>query len=417
MEGVSDGAGIRQSVRGMKGSRSVRGMTGSRVIRDEIDGRIERLRRLLGGRSVAAVLAIQRVEILYFSGTPQDGIVWIPREGEPVFLVRRDIERARRESPLTRVIPFSRPSDIPAALASQGIRIEGPVATALDILPVKLYQSLARALGVEIEDASREIRTARANKSPWERAQVRAAGALADAVFAHARERIRPGMREIDVAAELDAFLLRAGSVAYYRTRTFNLEFAMLCSIAGESGEWRGGSDSPSSAGRGPDPAFGQGPSDRVIRPGEPILVDLATNRSGYYADTTRVFHAGELPRRFVDALRTSEEILAGAVEEIERGSALDEVYAGAVRRAQSAGLGDAFMGGSRFLGHGVGLEIDEWPVLAEGADEPAAEGHVIALEPKFALPGGIVGVETTFVFEGGRMHPVVTLPAGPTRL
>jgi len=390
---------------------------GPAVPRDEMDGRIARLRESLRGSPIRAALALQRVEVLYFAGTPQDGIVWIPIEGEPVFLVRRDLERARRESPLARIVPFARPADIPAALAEQGLRIDGPVGTSLDVLPAKLHQSLARALKVPVEDASREFRGVRSVKSPWERALVRDAGVLADEVFAFAREKIRPGMREIDLAAEIDAFLIRSGSVAYYRTRTFNLEFASLCCIGGESGEWRGPSDSPNSAGRGPDPAFAQGPSDHQLAPGEPILVDLGTNRGGYYVDTTRIFHFGALPRKYADAQRASEEILAGAVEDIERRLALEEVYARALARAQAAGLSSEFMGGSRFLGHGVGLEIDEWPVVAEGVEEPLAEGAVLALEPKFALSGGIVGVETTFIFEGGRMRPTVTLPPGSTRV
>jgi len=392
-------------------------IAGPEVPRSEIDWRMRRLRESLSARSLSAVLAVQRVEVLYFAGTPQDGIVWIPREGEPVFLVRRDVERARRESPLSRVTPFSRPGDIPAALAEHGIRIDGPVGTSLDVLPVKLHQSLQRALGVAIEDVSREVRGTRAVKSVWERARVRDAGVLADAIFAFARDCLRPGLREIDLAGELDRFLVQSGSVTFYRTRTFNLQFETLCCIAGESGDWRGPGDSPNSAGRGPDPAFGQGPSARELRPGEPILVDLGTNRGGYYADTTRIFHFGTLPRRFADAHRTSEEILVHAVEDLERGCPLQDVYEGAVGRARAAGLGEAFMGGSRFLGHGVGLEIDEWPVVAGDVKEPLSEGAVVSLEPKFALPGGIVGVETTFILEGGRMHPVVTFPTAPTRV
>ncbi len=387
------------------------------VPRDEIDGRIARLRELLGASPVSAVLAVQRVEILWLAGTPQDGIVWIPRDGEPVFLVRRDLERARRESPLSRIVPFSRPADIPRILAEQGLRVEGPVGTSLDVIPARLHGSLSRALGAAIEDVSREMRTARVVKSPWERARARDAGKLADEVFALARQRIRRGMREIDLAALVDSLLIRSGSVAYYRTRGFNMEFATLCCISGESGEWRGASDSPNSAGRGPDPAFGQGPSDHSFIAGEPILLDLGTNRGGYYVDTTRVFHIGELPLRFREAHRTSEEILARAVESLEGGRPLEDVYTEAVGIARGAGLGDEFMGGSRFLGHGVGLEIDEWPVVAEGAEEALPDGAVLALEPKFALPGGIIGVETTFILEAGRLRPTVSIPTAPARV
>jgi Xaa-Pro aminopeptidase len=118
-----------------------------------------------------------------------------------------------------------------------------------------------------------------------------------------------------------------------------------------------------------------------------------------------------------VDAHRRSEEILAAAAEELAAGVLMEDVYGHARGRAETAGLGDAFMGGSRFLGHGVGLEIDEWPVIAAGFSSALPEGAVVSLEPKFALPGGIVGVETTFVFENGRMCPTVNLPTAPLRL
>jgi Xaa-Pro aminopeptidase len=390
---------------------------GPAVPRDEIAARAARLWSLAGERNLAAVFAVERVEVLYFSGTPQDGVVWLPRDGEPLFLVRRDLERARRESPLTRVLPFSRARDIPAILEREGVALEGPVATSLDVLPVNLFRSLGRALGVEIEDCSAEVRWTRAVKSPFERQRVRAAGALAQELFEALPRLIQPGMREADLAGEVDAFLLRSGSVSYYRTRTFNLEFTGLCCLAGASADWRSAADSPSAGGHGPDPAIGQGASSRPLRPDEPILIDLGTNRAGYYVDTSRVFHWGELPTRFREAQALSVAILDAAVADIERGLPLETVYANAVERAQAAGLGDAFMGGSRFLGHGVGLEIDEWPVVAEGFDQPLPEGAVVALEPKFALPGGIVGVETTFLFEGGRMQPLVDLPGGATRL
>jgi Xaa-Pro dipeptidase len=387
------------------------------VPQGEIEGRIRRLREALGRSRVSAALAMGKVDVLYFTGTPQDGIAWIPREGEPAFLVRRDLERARRESPLSRIVPFSRPSDIPAALAGLGLRIEGPVGTPLDILPARIHGSLVRALGVPVEDISREVRGVRAVKSPWELERVRAAGVLAGETFAHAREILRPGMREIDLAAEIAAFLIRSGSITHYRTRTFNLEFSTLCCLAGESGDLRGPSDSPNGAGRGPDPAFGEGASARHIRPGEPILIDLGTNRRGYYADTTRIFHFGPLPDRFAEAHRVSEEILATAVEGIEGRRPLEEVYAKALERAEAAGLSREFMGGSRFLGHGVGLEIDEVPFVMEGFEEPLPDSAVLSLEPKFALKGGIVGVETTFIFEGGRMRPITSLPTAPCRV
>ena len=204
---------------------------------------------------------------------------------------------------------------------------------------------------------------------------------------------------EIQASAIADA--VRAGSVSYYRTRTFNLEFAGLCCLAGESGAVRGPSDSPNAAGSGPDPAFGQGAGMRRLAPGEPILIDLGVNRGGYYVDTTRIFHFGTLPAQFVDAHRASEGIIEAAAEDLAAGKTPEAVYAGAVERAAKAGLAGAFMGGSRFLGHGGGGNHQ-----AGGADDTGEQqgfgqfAHFLLLE-RFVSQRAVVTSECEIAYRG----------------
>jgi len=164
--------------------------------------------------------------------------------------------------------------------------------------------------------------------------------------------------------------------------------------------------------------------ADRLDTAVGAIIGQLATSSAALRQTAEGLAHAAEATGREATGAASGAEqatnnvhSVAAAAEELAAGRTPQAVYAGAVARAARAGLAGAFMGGSRFLGHGVGLQIDEWPVIAEGFDEPLSEGTVVALEPKFALPGGIVGVETTYVLEDGALRPVVHLPTAPLRL
>ena len=149
--------------------------------------------------------------------------------------------------------------------------------------------------------------------------------------------------------------------------------------------------------------AVAQGPSFRKIRRNEPILLDYVFAWKGYISDHTRVYAIGRLPQALVDAhahmLDLQEQIKTMATP----GTAAGDLYTAAVEMAARKGVGDHFMGAGadriRFIGHGVGLELDEFPFLANGQTTELQEGMVIALEPKLIFPGkGVVGIENTHV-------------------
>jgi len=119
--------------------------------------------------------------------------------------------------------------------------------------------------------------------------------------------------------------------------------------------------------------------------------------------DQTRIAVIGRLPAELQRAYEISIAILRRAEQLMKPGNTPESVYLESLRMAEEAGLAEHFMGYGRdrakFLGHGVGLEIDEWPVLARGFAEPLEPGMVLAVEPKFIFPGlGAVGIENTYV-------------------
>ena len=160
--------------------------------------------------------------------------------------------------------------------------------------------------------------------------------------------------------------------------------------------------------GAGLSAAYPQGASARTVRPGDPVLVDYTAVHGGYVVDMTRVAVCGALEPGLARAFDVACAIQDELARSLRPGAPCAELWEHARAMAEQARLGDFFMGPpgdqARFVGHGVGLELDELPVLAPGFDAPLRAGQPLALEPKFVFPGaGAVGIENTFVVrEGG---------------
>jgi Xaa-Pro aminopeptidase len=144
------------------------------------------------------------------------------------------------------------------------------------------------------------------------------------------------------------------------------------------------------------------------------VIVDLVGGYDGYLADQTRTFFVGAAPADLRRAYDVSVSILRAVEDRMGPGVAPSALFDLAERMAGDEGLAEHFMGHGgdrvRFLGHGVGLEIDELPVLAPGFDVPLEAGNVVAVEPKFVFPGrGAVGVENMYAVTDGGWELITT--------
>jgi len=363
----------------------------------ECTRRATTLREALVARGLEGALVLQAVDVLWLSGQRQNAALWVPAEGEPVLLVRKSLERARADSPLARVLPFP-PSRELAGLVGQARRL----GLTLDVVPVAVQQFWTRALpGVEWTDVSMLVRELRSVKSPWELERMRHTSRLLSAVLREVPSFLHPELREVDLAAEVEVRMRRAGNEGSPRVRAFNQEFFMGLALAGGSAAAPSYFDGPVT-GRGLSASSPLGASvDRIGRD-VPVLLDYTASLAGYVTDMTRIAVCGTLVpslRRAFDVARSiQDEVAAGLVP----GALPSKLFELATARATAAGLGDCFMGPpgaqARFVGHGIGLELDEVPVLAPGFDAPLQAGMTIAVEPKFVFPGqGVVGIENTF--------------------
>ncbi len=363
----------------------------------EFEARIEKFQAALAARELGGAILVHPVDIFYFSGTRQNGALWIPASGAPVFLVRKSLARARAESALE-ARPFPPSKELGAAI--------GPadrIGLAYDVTPAQQLEWYQRNLaGRAFADVSAAIREQRSVKSPYELGLMRAGAEKICGVLAEVPRFLRAGMRELDLAAEVEYRLRKAGNEGSPPMRSFNQKLFVGVAVAGDSGAVPGYFDGPV-VGRGLSAAVPQGASTRMVDGGAPVILDYTAVFDGYVIDMTRTFVSGDLPpqllRAFDVALAIQDEVGRG----LRPGAIPVDLYDRACRMAEEAGLGERFMGPpgeqARFVGHGVGLELDELPVLAPGFKSPLVAGQTVAVEPKFVFPGiGAVGIENTWV-------------------
>ena len=370
----------------------------------ELEQRVFRLQGMLRNKRVHAALLILPIDVYYFAGTRQNAILWIPTDGQPVLLVRKSLSRATEESSIVDIRPFPSSKEFSSFFSEDQVCI----GMTFDAVPVQQHSYYTRALpGRSFVDISMIVREVMSVKSPFELEQLRySAGKLAS-VFAEVPQFLKAGMRELDVSADMEYRLRKAGHEGYVRMRAFNQE--LFFGLAVSSGGVNGGFFDGPVTGKGLSSASPHGASYDDIQVNQPILLDFSGVFNGYIADMTRMFVIGKLDPELQRAFDVAIDIQEMVRQAMKPGAICEELFLAAAAMAEKAGLDSWFMGmpgeQAKFVGHGVGLELDQLPVLAKGFVTPLQANQVIAVEPKFVIPGkGVIGIENTFVVtdEGG---------------
>ena len=369
----------------------------------ELEFRCSRLRSYMAETGLDAVIIVQNADLFYFTGTVQSGNLYVPVEGEPLYLVRKDFMRARMESGLREVVAFSSMKDIPRIISQFGYKMPRRIGMELDVLPVNFFERYRAVFpDAEFSDATPAIRKVRMIKSHYEIHILQDAADQVEKVCSRAREIIREGMTDLELAAELELVARKGGHQGFLRMRAFNAELFYAHVFSGGDSAVPAYVDTPL-GGLGITTAFGQGAGYKRIERGEPIIVDFAGCFDGYMVDQTRIFSLGAISDRlrkgYEDMLKVQARMMEMAPEQPTWGAVYDECSA----LATEMGYADQFMGNKgaqvSFIGHGIGVEIDEYPFIARGFHDMRLEpGMVFAFEPKVVFPGeGAVGIENTF--------------------
>jgi len=387
----------------------------------------DRLRRFLARMdaeqpqwALAAILG--RVNQYYFTGTMQDGALLIPRGGEPVLWVRRSFERACAESRLLAIRPMT---SFREAAQSLG-KIPETIHFETDVVPFGLVQRFRKHFPCrEVAALDAQVAKVRAVKSPYELALMARAGEIHRRIMEEEVPKLlREGISEAEFGADLFPAMVRQGHQGVVRFGAFGVETLVGQIGFGESSLCPTNLDSPGGCqGLGPAaPVLGS--AARKLRRGDLVFLDTGCSVEGYHTDKTLIYAFGPAPAG--EALAMHQQCLQverRAAEMLRPGAIPAEIYA-TILEGLDAEFRQHFMGygerRSHFLGHGIGLQIDEPPVIAKGFDEPLVEGMVIALEPKRGVAGvGMVGSENTYLVttNGGKSltgnHPGLMVVEG----
>jgi len=398
---------------------------------EEIASRIIALQQRLVDEKLSAVIVTHNVSILYWTGTMQTGYLFVPAAGEPTLYVRRSVERAKREASI-RTVPLGSFSRFGQTLRHDyAVVFEGEapprIGADLDTLPAATYLKLASFVSEaydgdkgraalpdhglsRLTDASPLLRRARMVKSAWEVERIERAAAALEEALAEALPELKEGVSELEWIARVEYGVRRRGHIGVMRLRGYNQEVPTGMVGSGTAAAEPTYFDGPA-GGRGLGPSAPQSVSMKRFARNEPILLDLGCCIDGYVIDQTRTAVIGELSDELKKAYRAAEHIIREVEKLMVEGARCSDLYAASLKLAADHGLADHFMGFGadqvRFLGHGIGLEIDEWPVLANGFDMPLEPGMVLAVEPKFTFPGvGVVGIENSYVITAGGSPP-----------
>jgi len=386
----------------------------------EIRNRLSTFRDNMARAEINFSVITGNTDLFYFTGTTQKSILVIPLDSEPLLFVEKNQERAQKESPLP-VIPIRRDRDMNDILHEKGI-LHGKGGMELDILPVSSYERFRQILAFDsFVDLSPLIRKSRMIKSAFEIRQIKRSGEIVDAVFSRAREVIREGRREIDVDAELVAEGRRQGHQGLLRMRGFNQEMMCLYVISGQAGAIPTAAN-VTIAGLGVTAALPQGSSLKVIGRDQPVILDYGGGYNGYITDETRAYVIGSLNEKFIKAYEVAREILEETAIFAREGTESTQLFERARNKAKAAKLDEYFMGYGAgkvgFIGHGIGLELNELPVITPHRPQILTEGMVFAIEPKFVFPGeGSIGIEADFIVRKESPERVTKTPLDLVRL
>ena len=373
--------------------------------------RIDKTRAAMALRGIDSAIITSNANIYYLTGRVFSGYVYLPADGsEPIYFVRRPVHLLDE-----RAISVRKPESILSELKVRGLPLPERLGLELGRMTYTMAQRMMAALGVDhAEDVAPSLSMARAVKTPHEIRLLTVSGVKHERVYRKIAKAYRPGMTDLELQVEVERLLRLDGCLGQFRCAGDEMEIFMGNVIAGDN------ADNPSPydfamGGAGLSPSLPLGANGTVLRPGMTVMVDMNGNFTGYMTDMTRTYAIGQVDELARMAHQTSIDICRECAKAGRPGAEAKALYELGMDIAKAAGLEDYFMGHRQhasFIGHGVGIEINEWPVIAPRSKDILAEGNAIALEPKFVIPGvGAVGVENTYIVGAEGMNSITRAP------
>lgn len=359
--------------------------------------RLQRVQNAIQANGNDACVLATGVNIFYITGRVYNGYCFIPAEGKPIHFVKRP-----QDIDFENTIFIRKPEQIIEELEKRNIALPQNVLLESDILPYSEYMRIANTLQApKFGNASVFMRQIRSVKTEFELTQIRKCARSHEAVYKQIPSVFRRGMTDIELQIEIERLMRLHGSLGIFRSYGMNMDIYMGSLLTGENAE----APSPfdyALGGQGANPILPLGASGNKIEEGQAIMVDMAGNYTPWMTDMTRVFSVGKTSELAYKAHEVSRDIHTKLESIIKPGITCGELYNTAMDIVKRNDLEAYFMGTklqAKFIGHGVGLEINEPPVLTPRSKEILEPNIVFALEPKFVIPEiGAVGNENTLL-------------------
>lgn len=371
-------------------------MISSPALAKELKLRWDKIQQNMSDVHADGLLICDNVNLYYVSGRIFRGYCYIPVKGEPIFFVRRPLGLNG-----TQVVYIRKPEEIGEYLQKNGIAFPDKLLLESDSISYSDYKRYETIFTPkEVLNGTALLRRCRSIKTPYEIDLIRRSGELHAKAYETLPSLYRKGMTDVEFSIELEHECRKLGSLGIFRIFGQSMEIFMGSVLAGDN------ADIPSPydfamGGAGLDVSLPVGCNGTVLTEGMSLMVDMGGNFTGYMTDMTRTYAIGSVQELALKAHETSIAIHQAIAAKSRPGVAAKDLYELAAEMANDARLSDYFMGHRQkagFIGHGVGIEINEAPVLAPRSRDILAEGMVFALEPKFVIPGtGALGIENTY--------------------
>jgi Xaa-Pro aminopeptidase len=288
------------------------------------------------------------------------------------------------------------------AFLAHGLKCPDKLLLEADELPYNAYLRLQALFNPkETGNATTLMRALRMIKTPWEIGQLRASARRHAETYEAIPACYSPGMTDLDFQCEIERLMRKNGSIGIFRTFGSHMEIFQGSILAGDNA----GAPSPfdfALGGMGMGNFAPVGANGTPLKEGLSVMVDMAGNYTAYLTDMTRTFSIGKLPDTAYRAHQTSLAIQQETERLSRPGTPCADIYRLAVDIAAQEGFLPYFMGTeqqAKFVGHGIGIQINELPVMTPRSGDVLQPGMTFALEPKFVIPGvGAVGIENSFL-------------------
>jgi len=386
------------------------------ALHSELKFRRDLIRKAMADNNIDAALITCNTNLLYTCGQIISGYIYIPINSPAILFIKRP-NTIRGEQ----VEHIRKPEQIVELLESRGIPAPTRLMLEGDEIPFTEYQRLAALWAdADVVNGTPYIRQVRTIKTDLELNLFRRAGQSHVKAYSRIPDCYKEEMTDLEFSIEIERIMRQEGNLGIFRIFGRSMEIFMGSILAGDNATEPSPYDF-ALGGAGLNASIPVGLSGKRLTPGTSVMVDMGGNFNGYMSDMSRVYSIGDLPQKAYDAHQVCLDISHELSETAKPGTVCSEMYDKALKMVSDAGFADCFMGTrqqAKFIGHGLGLEINELPVIAKNSNMELAPNMVLALEPKIVLPGvGPVGVENTWIVTEEGLECTTRSPEGIIKL